>query len=191
MNLTSGNFRIQGDLIGNIIKMSFVTLLLIPNNTILKRAIYLGIFTVLLDGILETLAYYHIWWIAELGSTYPPINPVPIEMIGSFLFIGISAGIVFSVPEIIRQINYPPLNWLKNFFLNPHEDWVWVLAVFFFIVIGGALADWSSILAGIYVPGPGWGLLIVAFVWLVNGFLSVIAFFILRKIFGSGSGTTE
>ena len=113
LNQTPGNFRIQADLIGNIIKMAFVLLLLIPNNTILKRAIYLGIFTFLLDGILESVAFYQNWWIAELGSTYPPFIPIPIEMAGSFLFVGISAGIVFSVPELIREINNPPLNCLK------------------------------------------------------------------------------
>ena len=186
LNRTSGNFRIQGDLIGNIITASMIVLLLMPNNAILKRAVILGLFLFLFDGIEESIAYLMNWWKAELGSTYYPYIPVPIEMIGSFLFIGIAIAMVFSVPEIIRQIDFAPLNWLKPFFDSPEEDFIWVIATAIFMIIGGALADWNSIAAGVYIPSPGWGFINLVFVWGFNGVITVFVFYILKRIFGSG-----
>lgn len=186
LDRNSGNFRIQGDLLGNIISASLLILLLMPNNSILKRGVFLGLFLTIFDGSEESIAYILNLWKAELGSTYPPIIPVPMEMIGSFLFIGISVAMVFSVPEIIRQIEFTPLNWLKQFFDSPEEDFVWVIATGLFMAIGGALSDWNSISAGVYIPSPGWGLINLVFVWGFNAVITVIAFYILKRIFGSG-----
>ena len=186
LDRNSGNFRIQGDLLGNIISSALLILLLIPNNSILKRGVILGLFLTLFDGSEESLAYILSWWKAELGSTYPPYIPVPIEMIGSFLFIGISVAMIFSVPEIIRQIDFIPLNWLKQFFDSPEEDFIWVIATGLFMAIGGAISDWNSIAAGVYIPSPGWNLFNLLFVWSFNAVITVIAFYILKRIFGSG-----
>ena len=186
LNKTSGNFRIQGDLLGNIISASLILLLLMPNNKIITRGVILGLFLVFFDGFEESLAYWVSWWKAELGSTYLPYIPVPLEMIGSFLFIGISVAMVFSVPEIIRQINFAPLNWLKTLFDSPEEDFIWVIATGIFMSIGGALSDWNSIAAGIYIPSPGWNLINLIFVWSFNAVITIFVFYLLKKVFGSG-----
>lgn len=187
LDRTSGNFRIQGDLLGNIINVSMIILLLMPNNAILKRGVILGLFLALFDGLEESVAYWVGLWKAMLGSTYPPWIPVPIEMFGSFLFIGISVAMVFSVPEIIRQLNFTPLNWLKPFFDSPEEDFIWVIATAIFMAIGGAMADWNSIASGVYLPSAGWSLINLVAVWGFNAVITVIAFYLLKKIFGSGT----
>ncbi len=186
LNRTSGNFRIQGDLLGNIINASMIVLLLMPNNTILKRGVILGLFLTFFDGIEESLAYILNLWKAELGSTYYPYIPVPIEMIGSFLFIGVAIAMIFSVPEIIRQLNFTPLNWLKPFFDSPEEDFIWIIATAIFMAIGGAMADWNSIASGVYIPSAGWNLINLITVWGFNAVITVTVFYTLKKLFGSG-----
>ena len=54
------------------------------------------------------------------------------------------------------------------------------------MAIGGAISDWNSIASGVYIPSPGWNLFNLLFVWSFNAVITVIAFYMLKRIFGSG-----
>ncbi|MHA1293768.1 MAG: hypothetical protein ACTSQJ_14010 [Promethearchaeota archaeon] len=177
---TTENFRILSDFIQNIILFVLVLLIFLPDNKTMKVALIIGVFTMLFDFIIETIAVYLDWWYPLGGTQMPPIIVIPIEMVLSFLIIGTTMAIVFTFPEKIREMDFQPLNWIKPLFENENYDWYWRVLLIFINAIIGTYGDYN---AGqeIWIPGPNWHPIYTFFVWFFGGIMMLLMFWFLQK----------
>ncbi|MHA1300894.1 MAG: hypothetical protein ACTSO9_15860 [Candidatus Helarchaeota archaeon] len=174
------NFRLLSDLVQNILIFNFVLLLFLPEEKDLENAIILGLFTMILDFFLETIAVWLNWWYPKGGFQWPPLLIVPLEMVISFMIIGTTTGILLHFPEKIRKMDFKLLNWLKFFVKNSKLDLFWRIIFVFLIAVVGANGDYG---AGwdIWVPGPGWQWIYTFFVWFCSGLIILLFFYFLEK----------
>ncbi|MFX1296002.1 MAG: hypothetical protein ACFFD2_14275 [Promethearchaeota archaeon] len=177
---TIANFRILSDIIQNILLFNIVLLLFLPEQKKLENAFVLGVFTMIFDFFLETIAVYLNWWYPKGGFQAPPILVIPLEMVISFLFIGTTVGIILGLPERIRTMDFKLFNWLKFFVKNPRYDLIWRILFIFVNAIVGTNGDYT---AGyeIWVPGPYWYWIYTFFVWFGGGMIILIIFYYLGK----------
>ena len=179
---TADNFRIVGDFLQNILLLNLVLLLFLPSENTMKISILTGVFMMVLDFVLETVAFYLDWWYPLGGTQFPPLIVVPLEMVTSFFIIGTAMGITITFPKKIRELDFKLLNWVKPLFKNEKFDTLWRILYIFLIAIIGTNGDYT---AGpeIWAPGPYWLPLFTFFVWFFGG-LTVLLFysFLERKI---------
>jgi len=177
---TPENFRILSDFIQNILILNIILLIFLPNNRTLKIALIIGIFTMVIDFILETIAVYLNWWYPLGGTQFPPIIVVPLEMVISFLIIGTAIGIILTFPEKIREMDFKPLNWIKPLFENQKFDWLWRFLLILVNAIIGTHGDYS---AGpeIWVPGTYWHPIYTFFIWFGGGTIILLLYYFLEK----------
>ncbi|MHA1150600.1 MAG: hypothetical protein ACTSR8_20460 [Promethearchaeota archaeon] len=177
---TPENFRILSDIIQTFFLFMLIILLFLPDNRLMKIAFIIGIFTVITDFLLETIAVYLDWWYPLGGTQFPPVIIVPLEMIFSFLFIGAAMAIMLTFPEKIREMNFPLFNWIKPLFQNEKNDWYWRIFLIFLNALIGTNGDYS---AGdtIWAPGPYWQPFYTFLVWLFGGLFTLLQFYLLDK----------
>jgi hypothetical protein len=175
---TPENFR-TFEIIQNILIINLVIFVFYPDNRTFKIAFLIGIFTMLFDFVLETIAVILNWWYPLGGIQYPPIIIVPLEMLIGFLFIGTSIGIILTFPEKMREIDSKLLNWLKPLFKEQKYDKVWRVLFIFVNAIIGTHGDYT---AGptIWAPGPNWYPIYTFFVWFGGGIIILLVFNYLR-----------
>ena len=174
---TAANFRILSDFIQNILIITIVLLVFMPDNRNLKVALFMGIFILILDFVLETLAVYLNWWYPLGGTQFPPLIVVPIEMVISFMLIGTSMGVILTFPEKMRENEIPVL---AKIFENPKYDYVWRILFLFGNAIIGTNGDYIAGPA-IWAPGPLWHPIFTFFVWFGGSMAGLLIFYLFRK----------
>ncbi|MFX0139921.1 MAG: hypothetical protein ACFFDN_40140 [Candidatus Hodarchaeota archaeon] len=177
---TTTNFRILSDIIQNILLFNILLLLILPEQKRLENSLILGLFTMIFDFFLETIAVYFNWWYPRGGFQAPPILIIPLEMVISFMLIGTTVGIILGAPEKIRNMELKPFNWLKFFVKNPRFDLMWRILFIFVNALVGTNGDYT---AGyeIWVPGPYWHWIYTFFVWFGGGMIILLVFYYLEK----------
>lgn len=177
---TPANFRILSDIIQNVLLFNIILLLFLPEQKKLENALILGLFTMIFDFFLETIAVYLNWWYPKGGFQAPPILIVPLEMVISFMLIGTTVGIILGFPEKIRNMEFKPFNWLKFFVNNPRYDLMWRILYIFVNAVVGTNGDYT---AGydIWVPGPYWHWIYTFFVWFGGGLIILLVFYYLER----------
>lgn len=178
---TPENFRILSDFIQNILLFNLILLIFMPTNRVMKIAIIIGVFTVIIDFILETVAVYLDWWYPLGGTQYSPIIVVPLEMVASFFLIGSTMAIILTFPEELRNTEIRFLRPFKIFVRNPNMDKVWRLLLILGNAIIGTNGDYT---AGptIWVPGPTWHPFYTFLVWFGGGFITLVLFYSLQNM---------
>ena len=186
---TPTNFRILSDFIQNLLLINAVLLLFLPSDREMKVALFIGLFTMGFDFILEEIAVFLDWWYPLGGTQFPPIIVVPMEMVASFFIIGTSMGVILYFPEKIREMNYTHINWLKKLFKSPRHDTFWRVVLLFINAIIGTNGDYT---AGptIWVPGPTWHPLFTFIVWFGGGLFTLIIWNILNEKLKNQEGKT-
>jgi hypothetical protein len=177
---TLANFRILSDIVQNILIFNVILLLFSPEEKKLENALLLGLFTMIFDFVLETVAVIFNWWYPKGGFQAPPLLIIPLEMVISFMIIGTTTGILLNFPEKIRNIDFKPLNWMKFLVRNPKHDLGWRILFIFANAVVGTNGDYS---AGweIWVPGPGWHWIYTLFVWFGGGLIILSVYYYLEK----------
>lgn len=177
---TTANFRIVSDLLQNIFLLNFVMLLFLPSEKTMKISLMMGIFNMVVDFFLETVAVLLDWWYPLGGTQFPPVIIVPLEMVVSFLIIGTSTGILLTFPEKFRATNNKLIGWTKPLFKNERYDVVWRVLYLFLISLVGTNGDYS---AGeeIWMPGVNWLPIYTFFVWFLGGLLMLLFYTLLEK----------
>jgi hypothetical protein len=179
---TAENFRIVSDFLQNSLEHNHVLFLFLPDDNKLKIAMIIGLLTMLIDFILETVAVYLDWWYPLGGTQFPPLIVVPLEMVLSFFLIGTTMAIILDFPEKIRTSSFFALKLIKPFFKNNRLDWFWRFLLVLLNAIIGMNGDYS---AGpeIWAPGPSWNPIYTFFVWLGGGFVTLLFYYLLNKKF--------
>ncbi len=177
---TLANFRILSDIVQNILIFNVILLLFSPEEKKLENALLLGLFTMIFDFVLETIAVIFNWWYPKGGFQAPPLLIIPLEMVISFMIIGTTTGILLNFPEKIRDMDFKPLNWLKFLVRNPNYDLAWRILFIFANAVVGTNGDYS---AGweIWVPGSGWHWIYTFFVWFGGGLIILSVYYFLDK----------
>jgi len=172
---TPESFRIVNGIVLNLLVLGVAWLLLAPNAKALRVAFMIGVFTMVLDFLLETAAVHLHWWYPLGGTQLPPLVVVPLEMVVGFLIMGTATGIVLAFPQRIRETTLTPLDRLKAPFANPNRDWTWRLAFVLVVALVGTHGDYT---AGpdIWAPGAHWHPAFTFFVWSGCG-LAIIALY--------------
>ncbi|MHA1270573.1 MAG: hypothetical protein ACTSPY_12345 [Candidatus Helarchaeota archaeon] len=176
---TIDNFRILSDIIQNILLFNLVLIIFMPNKIYLKISIIIGIFTMIYDLILESVAVYLNWWYPKGKYT---IFGVPIEMVLSFLLIGATFCILLTFPNKLRNTNIKYLKWIKPLFRNDKFDIVWRVLLVISNAIIGTNGDYSAG-TDIWEPGLYWCPTYTFLIWLTGGLVVLILFIFLEKRF--------
>ncbi len=183
---TVENFRIVGDFLQNILLLNLVLLLFLPSENTMKISILTGVFNMILDFILETVAVYLDWWYPLGGTQIPPIIVVPLEMVMSFFLIGTATGITITFPQKIRELDFKLLNWVKPLFKNEKFDMSWRILYLFLIAIIGTNGDYTAG-SEIWAPGPYWLPLYTFFIWFFGGLMVLLFYSFLEQKIGKKS----
>jgi len=176
---TPENFRFL-DVVQTCLIFILAMFIFLPDDRLMKIALILGIFTMVIDFILETIAVYLDWWYPLGGTQFPPLIIVPLEMLIGFIFTGAAIGITYTYPEKIREMDFKLLNWLKPLFKNEKVDLIWRILLVLAMAIVGTHGDYT---AGpeIWVPGPFWHPIYTFFVWFGGGLILLVIFYYLEK----------
>ena len=174
------NFRILSDLIQNLLIFNLILVLFMPNYRLLKISFIVGIFTMVYDFFLETIAVNLNCWYPLGGTQFPPVIIIPLEMIISFTIIGTSFSILLTFPEKIRSIDFKSLNWIKSLFKNKRIDFFWRILMVLGNAIIGTNGDYSAG-SDIWIPGPFWYPIYTFIIWFVGGVIILLVFSGLEK----------
>ena len=172
---TPENFRIISDLVQNFLLLNIIVIIFMPNKKSIKISIFIGIFVLILDFLIETIAVYLNWWYPLGGIQFPPILVIPLEMVLSFFIIGVSFTILLTYPEKIRKMDFKFLNWIKFLFNNPKLDILWQILLVFINALIGMMGDYS-VGSQIWRPGPHWIPFYTFLVWLIGGFITLLLY---------------
>ena len=66
------------DFLQNILVLNIILFIFLPNKSTFKIALILGIFSMIIDYVLETIAVMLNWWYPLGGIQYPPILIIPL-----------------------------------------------------------------------------------------------------------------
>jgi len=176
---TPENFRFM-DVIQTCLILIIVMFIFLPDDRLMKIALIIGMLTLVIDLILETIAVYLDWWYPLGGTQIPPLIIVPLEMLIGFIFTGAATAITYTHPEKIREMDFKLLNWIKPLFKKEKYDLFWRLLLVLAMAIIGTHGDYS---AGpeIWVPGPLWYPIYTFFVWFGGGLIMLYLFYYLDK----------
>lgn len=177
---TTENFRLLSDFIQNILLLNLIFFIFLPNNVQLKIAVYIGIFIMIFDFLLEEIAVFLDWWYPLSGTQYPPIIVVPLEMVISFFLIGTGMGVILTFPEKIRSFNLGPLNPLKRLFQNSRLDLLWRVLILITNALIGTNGDYTAG-SEIWIPGPNWHPIYTFFIWFGGGLITLALYYYLER----------
>jgi phosphoglycolate phosphatase-like HAD superfamily hydrolase len=177
---TPENFRVLSDIVQTVLVTFLVYLLFIPEKRQFTNASKLGIFVMIYDFLLETVAVALDWWYPIGGTQLEPILIIPLEMVLSFWLMGVSTSIIFSSPEIIRKTELKSISWLKKFFKHSKFDNIFRISIILLLAIVGTNGDYT---AGptIWVAGPKWHFIYTFIVWMTGGFLTLLVYLKLNQ----------
>ncbi len=176
---TPENFRVVSDIFQNVCLITFILLFFFPDAPRIRKAMGLGLFVLIYDFILETIAVKLDWWYPLGGTQAPPLLIIPLEMVLSFFLIGTATYLILDAPDQIRACDSPPLVWLRPLFRNPRYDKILRVLYITLNAIVGTNGDYT---AGpeIWVPGPTWHPVFTFLVWLSGGLLALGVFYGLK-----------
>jgi len=185
---TPANFRLLNDLVQNALVLAAVLLAFLPTKQALLRAVALGVFVMVFDFVLETVAVRLGWWRPLGGTQFPPVLVVPLEMLIGFLIMGTSFGVVLCFPVRIRNARSQALNWARPWFENPRRDRAWQLLLILLVAAAGTHGDYA---AGpeIWLPGAHWRPAYTFCVWAGTGLAVLWAYRRLQRTAETGRGT--
>ena len=174
---TPENFRFMNDVVQSGCVLTIMWLVILPSKKVVRASFYLGLSMMIWDFILETIAVKMGWWYPLGGIQLAPYLVIPLEMVISFLFLGMATGFLFGAPIDIRQNDniHIPHQWLKRLVQNPRFDLLYQLGFIVILAFVGMDGDYNAG-PSIWVPGPSWQREYTFLIWLFGGLLGLFLF---------------
>ncbi|MFX0100904.1 MAG: hypothetical protein ACFFCS_15115 [Candidatus Hodarchaeota archaeon] len=187
-----GNFRVVSDLLQNFFILLLVLLVFFPGNKDIHVALYLGILSLVYDFLVEKVGIAFDLWHPLGGTQFPPFFNVPLEMVFSFFFIGISMAVILTFPRRFREMDFKLFNWLKPLFKNEKLDVFWQVLLVCVNTWLSTSGDFSAD-ETIFILGSNWNPLftVILNAWLYWGLLLVLLRHLLEKRMRSRESRAE